>query len=410
MVKVVYGKSYPHQETFWTGTVADYPGIDAQNPLFDMAFHVPITSAMLETEIEAAAAAMQISQAGPSPTNKRSVRNSVIGMLSRSSGLKDSNFIEMTLIDGDGANGTKGHGELGTISITHQELMNARDHTITETRAIGEGGAKLEFKVILSGIRSEEESDLSDIDASEKDDLLDSVNGNREGQTVMLTALRGRGFPIHKRGALKKNDVPDIYLAVPQLSWKTSVVKDDTMPQWNESKLFTATNTAKKIRVDAYDKNSKSKDDYIGTAKFSLGQLLRKRTMEMELMNGSEPTNSFVTMQCVVRSTQNGESNDLLGPLLSASAPASFAPFNLELDTGMNGDDQSMTNQTVGSSFSKSSSRRKLLRSTSLSSPKSFAKSFRRSKGKRNKLNGPIAEATVQNNFYWRVASYDAED
>jgi hypothetical protein len=406
MVKVVFGKSHPHQETFWTGTVADYPGIDAQNPMFDVVFHVPITSAMLEAE-EAGAAAMQVSQAGPngsppksSPGSKRSIRNSVVGMISRSSELKGSNFIEMTLIDGDGANGTKGHGELGTISISRRELMNAQDHTITETRAIGEGGAKLEFKIMLSGIQSEEESDVSDIDASEKD-ILDSINGTVEGgQTVMLTALRGRGFPIHKRRALKKDDVPDIYLAVPQLSWKTSVVKDDTMPQWNESKLFTAVNIGRKLRVDAYDKNSKSKDDYIGTAKFSLEQLLRKRTMEMELMNGSERTNSFVTMQCVLRSTQgSGESSDVLGPLLSAFAPASFSPFNLELDTGMgmNGDDQSMTSQTDGSNFSTSSSRRKLLRgiSSSLPSPKSFAKSFRRNKSTRNALNGSVTEASV---------------
>jgi hypothetical protein len=407
MVKVVYGKGCSHEETFWTGTVTDYPGIDAVNPLFDMAFHVPISSEMLDAECDTATV---LSQAGAnvtspesSPSKKKSTRSSLVGMI-KSSERKDSNFVEMTLIDGDGANGTKGHGELGSIRISQRDLMEAQNHTITETRPIGDDGAKLEFKVILSGIQSEEDvEDGSDIDASERELILDSANrGAKESQTLMLTALRGRGFPILKRGGLKKDDVPDIYLSIPQLNWKTSVVKDDTMPQWNESKLMTVTNTSRKIRVDAYDKNSRSTDEYIGTAKFPLEQLLRKRTMELKLMNGSEATHSYVTMQCVPRATQDdiikSNAGDVLGPLLSASAPAAFSPFNLDLDKGVNGDDHSITNQTIDSNLSMSSSRRSLfLKSKSLPSPKLFAASaFKRAKSKRNKQNGSITEETIQ--------------
>ena len=400
MVKVVYGKGCTHEETFWTGTVADYPGIDALNPMFDMSFHVPLTSEMLDSDIEDAAIVLPQSRGesppkfSPNKNLRSSVRNSFIGMISRSPDKKDSSLVELTLIDGDGANGTKGHGELGSIVISHRDIMEAHNHCITETRAIGNDGARLEFKVFISGIQSGEESDdsdIDDIDASEIDINIanDSI---KETQTVLLTALRGRGFEIHKRGFGKKDDVPDIYLSVPQFNWKTSVCKDDTMPQWNESKLLSVTNVAKKIRVDAYDKNSKSKDEHIGTAKFRLDQLLRKRTMEIELKDDSGCTGSFVTMQCVARAAQDNdnESNgDGLGPLLSASAPSSFSPFNIELEKAANDEDQSIAGQTINSNISMSStfSRRKLLRTKSLPSPKLIAQSvtsFKRGKKKRS--------------------------
>lgn len=398
MVKVVYGKGCTYEDTFWTGTVAAYPGIDNLNPMFDAAFQIPITCEMLK-EAQAGVSAAQASQSHPSPKSSpnnmgSSVRNSVIGMLSKSE-KKNTSLIEMTLIDGDSANGNKGHGELGSVHVHFQDLIDARDHTITETRPIGENGARLEYKVILSGIQPEEESDLSDIDTSERDDL---VSLGDEKRKVLLTALRGRGFEIHKRGFAKRNDVPDIYLSIPQLNWKTSVVKDDTMPQWNESKLFATTNTSRKIRVDAFDKNSRSKDEYIGTAKFPIDQLLRRRTMEIELQNGSELTGSYVTMQCVTRTTtkENDELNgDALGPLLSASAPSSLSPFNLELDKSVNDEDVSL----VGTQSSISMSRRKnMLRSKSLPSPRVIARSvtsFRRGKSKRNTLDLSMEE-TIQ--------------
>ena len=410
MVKVVYGKGCPHEETFWTGTVADYPGIDALNPMFDMSFHVPLTAEMLDSETEDTSVALPQSRGGSPPKlsstyGRSSMRSSFIGMISRSSDRKDLNLVEMTLIDGDGTNGTKGHGELGRIAISHRDIMEAHNHCITETRAIGNDGAKLEFKVFISGIQSSEESDDSDIDDIDSSEIdINIPNGNaKESQTVLLTALRGRGFEIHKRGFGKKDDVPDIYLSVPHFNWKTSVCKDDTMPQWNESKLLSVTNVAKKIRVDAYDKNSKSKDEYIGTAKFYLDQLLRKRTMEIELKNHSGFTGSFVTMQCVARATHgsdNESNNDGLGPLLSASAPSSFPPFNLELENSANDEDKSIAGQTINSNISMSStfSRRNLLRAKSLPSPKFIAQSvtsFKRGKKKRNSHSAPINDTGV---------------
>lgn len=61
------------------------------------------------------------------------------------------NNISFTLIDGEGASGTTVHGELGRTVVTHDDLLDAYKHTITETRHIGGNGAKMEFRVILSG-------------------------------------------------------------------------------------------------------------------------------------------------------------------------------------------------------------------------------------------------------------------
>ncbi len=58
------------------------------------------------------------------PTPTRDCRNDVIFLL----------------IDIDGANGTPGRGALGTITVTHEELLMAHGHTTTETRPIGVGG------------------------------------------------------------------------------------------------------------------------------------------------------------------------------------------------------------------------------------------------------------------------------
>jgi len=401
MVKVVYGKGSSHEEIFWTGTVADYPGIDALNPMFDAAFHVPLTTEMLEFEVRGNGVTTQQSKASSSETSlespSRSKRHSLIGMVSKSFTVRRSSFIEMTLIDG-GSNGSKGHGELGTICISRQDLVDAHNHTIIDTREIGIAGARLEFKIFLSGVQSQHDTSddgMCEMDDSERQDL-EGVIGEKEAKTMMLTALRGRGFEIQKRGFGKKDDVPDIYLYIPLFHWKTSVVKDDTMPQWNESKLFTTTNISRPLRVDAYHKNSKTKDVYIGTATFPLDQLLRKRTLELELMNASKPTHSYVTMQGMMRSAQDNDTTngDVLIPSLSASAPPSFSPFNLDL--GESPDDE----HTVDSDMSMSSNRRRMFRSSSLRSPKAIARSvtsFKRTKSKYNELNGSIPTvATIQ--------------
>ena len=100
---------------------------------------------------------------------------------------------------------------------------------------------------------------------------------------------------------------PDVYCSICLVSqsdqrldvWKTSVIKDDTMPRWNESKTFTNAHPVKhKVRLEAYDQD-KGGDDCLGTAEVSLELLLRKQVMEMELFDQGEGTGTHVTLKCV---------------------------------------------------------------------------------------------------------------
>ncbi|KAL7543424.1 hypothetical protein ACHAXR_012705 [Thalassiosira sp. AJA248-18] len=324
-VKVVYGESTDHEKTFYTGTVVDYPGFDALNPMYDCVFHVPITVAMLKQDIA-------LAKSAPSPT-AASTEN---GNGNRLNGLSSSmtlngarekkkanknNDIVFTLMDTDGANGTTGHGELGKMTITHESLLKAYKHTITETRPIGDRGAKLEYRIRLSGMQCEEEflQGVSSSQASDEPLPPQSLYGGIDaspGVKIRVTAMRGRGFDVRKRRFGKKDDVPDVYCSIQLNSshkeegaqaWKTPVIKDDTMPQWNESKDFDKVDPARDlIRVDVFDENRKGKDEYLGSAEFSVEKLLRKRMMEVELKNGTTMTDTYVTFRCIHMSTVSG--------------------------------------------------------------------------------------------------------
>jgi len=288
-VKVVYGEGSEHEKIFYTGTVADYPGLDALNPMYDSVFHVPLTATMLKHR-------------------KGSHGDSKEYDWSR-------NNIVFRLIDADGSNGSAGRGELGKFSVTHESLRRAYKHSITETRLIGGGGASLEFRVILSGMQSESEKSqwaarkLSRLGLpQERIDLPRSMYGGKyeRDTNVRVTALRGRGF-------LKEDDVLDVYLIIKLNSqrqtyrledqpptWRTATIKDDTMPQWNETKDYFYIEPARDfLRVDVWEENAHSKDECLGSANFSLEKLLRKRFLEMELGDESSLTKSYVTLMCV---------------------------------------------------------------------------------------------------------------
>lgn len=97
---------------------------------------MPLTSAMLQQNKEENSAPSALSKSLPGCGREDDAHG---------------NDISFTLIDGGGPNGTATHGELGRMVVTHEELRHAYKHTVTGTRRIGNGGAKLEFRVILSG-------------------------------------------------------------------------------------------------------------------------------------------------------------------------------------------------------------------------------------------------------------------
>ena len=226
-----------------------------------------------------------------------------------------------------------------------------------------------------------------------------------DGVTIRVTAVRGRGFSIKKRRFGKKDDVPDLYCIIKLVkfndanqqeqrapSWQTAMIKDDTMPTWNESRDFhnIAEPARHLISVDVYDKNSTGRDDCLGSAKFSLEKLLRKRLLELELRSGSSMTKSFVTLRCiqlaqekvevgdvVVHSHDEGfestminggkqvdsddeEGDDVVTPLLSISdRPSSRVSHRIK--SSDSDDDQSVNSTSSNSSISRKLSKMKSL-------------------------------------------------
>mmetsp|Transcript_43914 Transcript_43914/g.92411 ORF Transcript_43914/g.92411 Transcript_43914/m.92411 type:complete len:737 (+) Transcript_43914:172-2382(+) len=258
-VKIIYGKGGDFEKTFYTPVVMDYPGIDALNPMFNSVYHIPITAAMLSDKTK----------------NKT---------------------VTFILVDNPGANGTKAHGELGTLICTLDEVISADMHMITKTSFIGNKGAKLEYRISLNGMLSEDEQTKS---MSSTQNLTNSkanevgIYGgidDKKGVTLRLTAVRGRGFQIQERKG-KKDDVPDVYcsvrLANSKAEWKTRTIKDDTMPNWNESNDFHVNPLTEVVEVSVYEANSKGLDELLGNATFTVEKLLRKRVMEAEIKEGS---------------------------------------------------------------------------------------------------------------------------
>ncbi|KAL9189839.1 hypothetical protein ACHAXT_009514 [Thalassiosira profunda] len=405
-VKVVYGENCRHEKTFYTGAVVDYPGIDSLNPMYDCVFHVPLTAPMLRKDClpsspnaSTKGSASSFSESGGDKRSfaMRSMAAASTRVLNvTGSGSqrpkKARNNITFTLVDGDGANGTKGHGDLGKMTVSYEELVAAYRHTITETRPLGDTGAKLEFRAILSGMQSEEEK-LTDESFREDpfapappQSLFGGIDES-DGVTVRITCVRGRGFQIRKRRIGKKDDVPDVYCTLhlsrgggrqpqsPSADWRTPTIKDDTMPQWHDSRDFEHIHPARAVvRVDVWDDN-KGKDDFLGRSEFSVEKLLRKRSLELALLEDGAPTKMYVTLMCIKKETvedisgschtavnggagprtpllnvdhDDAEAGDVVAPLRPSSASSSL--HKAQIYNAANDEDDQSVNSTSSTS------------------------------------------------------------
>jgi len=356
-VQVKYGPGSSYEKKFQTGVIADYPGYDCLNPMYDCAFHVPITTDMLgsdggldsseidEGRLREAAALFSTDSSLNSSDQPQSLSSSVHGRTTRRRSIVASSItssitaakkvagkntndtgpmarsIVLKLIDDTGADGSKAHGTLGEIVISHDDLLRARKYTITETRPIGMGGAKLEFRIILSGLQSREERQMWTSRGMRRSSMGASGRASfatvGEMKRIRVTVIRGSGFPIRKRKGLKKDDVPDVYVhlrlnaweaedePIKSCTWRTRTIKDDTMPQWHESKDFDVDPTCDLIRLDALDENKKGKSDPLGSAEVQVSSLLRKRTMRLNLKTEDVLNGATVTLKCITLDSSN---------------------------------------------------------------------------------------------------------
>jgi len=281
---------------------------------------VPAASSMLNKSVVLVEQAVHWQ--GPARRAKGKMNTDIVFTL-----MNDNNSTTNPQVDRWISGKSNTHSQLGSFTVTHESLMRARNHTITERRPFG-NGASLEYRVILSGVQSDDNNDgetQDSMDGSNRSyDPLTQTSQEKvfETQSVRVTALKGRGFHIRKR-TLQRNIFPDVYLCIslnstddPQKlleSWRTSTIQDDTMPHWNECQGFVITDTSTDfIKVDAYHERNKRNDEYLGSAEYPMETLLRKRQVEMELLSGNESTGSYVTLKCVkvAKDTDDSVDND----------------------------------------------------------------------------------------------------
>lgn len=264
-VKITCGK-----QTFVTSTVVDYPGLDSLNPFFDMAFHLPLTADLVKS-------------------------GKVID-------------INLSLINKEDC--------LGTIKIDHATLAAAPDKTVTEKRAIGQGGASLEYRVILRGVSGSKKNAVTGSASAAVEAVADTttklaapvaeaVATLKEEPTIKVTMVKGTGFQVQKlkRRLLKKKDVPDIYCVTKYGSsptaWRTKTIKDCLTPEWNESHTYPFSNHSQIIHIEVYDEDSRGADDHIGTVRVTAGKvILAGGTQDAEIEQGGKPTGCFITLSC----------------------------------------------------------------------------------------------------------------
>lgn len=247
-VKVNYGRS-----EFVTGVVSDYPGVDALNPVYDCAFHVPLTTADGDDDIQ------------------------------------------FTLMNGEDI--------LGTTMVTRAYIVDFPDRTITETRPIGDQGSSLEFRVTLRGIQDVTSQEYLPAPTSEPTIIAPPkptihTEDEKPMGTIRITAIKGRGFKVQKR-RFRKDDAPDIYCNIQFESnvWRTSTIRNSVKPEWNESKEFLLLDHSQIVTVDVYDEDKRGADELLGSVTLTVSKLLLSGAMtEVELEKKGEGTGAFLIL------------------------------------------------------------------------------------------------------------------
>jgi hypothetical protein len=293
---------------FVTGIIDDAPGVDPLNPRYDAVFHAPLQN-----------------------------------------GKPD---VVLTLINGKDQ-------VLGSTTVAYNTLINSPDMVVRGRHNVGQGGASLECSISLRGVQKPKkkvrvEKDNADIHQNSSIAIVSTENAlsslstsspttvqrNRNIGSVLgrraifprkrkpfslssssstplpttvlptksigniqVTVEKGAGFAIRKK-RFTKDDIPDVYVklhfgAAPV--WMTSVIKDNTNPEWNESKNFPLTSHSEIMSIDVYDKNkgAMDKDTYLGSASMTVGKvLLSGHGVDLVLIRNGVETGSTITIRC----------------------------------------------------------------------------------------------------------------
>ena len=76
-------------------------------------------------------------------------------------------------------------------------------------------------------------------------------------------------------------------------------MKDNRMPLWNESNEYILSNRSQIIHCDVFDANSRGKDDFYGSFRVTVGQLLLNGGMkDSEVTLNGSGTGMYIRLRC----------------------------------------------------------------------------------------------------------------
>lgn len=234
--------------------------------------------------------------------------------------------ISFALIEGVVGGTEKTNRTLGTFQIPPSVLLvDSPDGTQTGRGKFGDAkdAASLEYCVSLRGLppfdvkkRSGNSviaavadalpslTEMSTTEASLPPQLRASASKSQDTRMVKITVVRGWGFQLERR-SFGRSDIPDVYCKIKFGSspavWRTATVKDSVEPTWNESQVFTMRKQGQALQIDVFDEDrgEHDTDDYLGSARMSVGKLLLAGgSSEIELTIQEKPTGLFLEIAC----------------------------------------------------------------------------------------------------------------
>jgi len=255
------------------------PVADASDPVFNCSFRVPLTS-------------------------------------SAASKAASSQPVMFTLMEGEEASDAKGakSRRVGSFTVPYNEVTRCPGNPVSARRTVCNGGPSLGYSISICGVQPPDPS--RSINAGRRDGyspvsaIDDSPRGGGDQAKVKITISKGWGFQIEKR-RFKKDDIPDVYCMVKFGSnpavWKTTAIKDNLAPQWNECRTFVMKDHGQVLNVHAFDEDggANDPDDDLGSARISVGKLLLAGgSFDLELQMGGAPTGAFVSVTCELLSPE----------------------------------------------------------------------------------------------------------
>lgn len=167
---------------------------------------------------------------------------------------------------------------------------------------------------------------------------------------LRVAALKGSGFPSTDRNLLKQAvgicELPDVYLALTHGSVvvHTERINDSDSPVW-DNQLFdfvlTSESASQQLRIDAWDYDLGSNDDFLGSASVLISDLIRSGTKEVALTGSPEnatPTVTLAAKWLTISSNLRHIQHAIMTQRSDTLRPANCSPLllSIEIDEGRN--------------------------------------------------------------------------